>query len=155
MDKTIILNAILEQLGAELSRQEAANKQAASGATDSESKAESKWDTQGLEASYLARGYAMQFAALVEQAETLRQFEAGDFSGKPAAVGALLKCDFDGFASYVFLLPACGGTELRIDGEEVTVVTLESPLGQAVSGKLAGDAFALPNGSNGTIISIE
>jgi hypothetical protein len=155
MNKEHVMAALLEEMETEIERQRAANKQASSGATDSESKAESKWDTQGLESSYLARGYAHQFAVLVEQAEALRGFEPADFSGKPAGVGALVKCDIDDITSYIFLLHCCGGTDLTVDGEEVTVVTTESPLGAALSGKAEGGAFALPNGANGTVIGIE
>lgn len=155
MDKAGVIAALMTIVRSGLSRQEAANKRAASGATDSESKAESKWDTQGLEASYLARGYARQYAALVEQLETLSTFELASFSGQPAGLGALLKCDFDGFASYIFLLPACGGMELELEGEEITVVTLESPLGAELKGKREGDRYQLPNGAGGTILTIE
>lgn len=155
MEKQDVMAALKAELESELQRQQAANEQASAGATDSESRAESKWDTGGLEASYLARGYARQYAALVEQAEALRGFEPADFSGKAAAVGALIRCDFEGFTSYIFLLHCCGGTDLMVDGEEVTVVTLESPLGATLAGKRDGDSYKLPNGATGKIISIE
>jgi hypothetical protein len=155
MNKQLVMEALLKELQTELERQRAANQQAASGATDSESRAESKWDTQGLESSYLARGYAQQYAALVEQAESLRGYELPDLMGKPAEVGALVKCDLDGFVSYIFLFHCCGGTELVLDGSEVTVVTLDSPLGAALAGKREGDAYNLPNGAAGSVISIE
>ncbi|MEX0324856.1 MAG: transcription elongation factor GreAB [Puniceicoccaceae bacterium] len=155
MIKQDILQQLAEHLKAEIQRLQAANKQAAAGATDSESRAESKWDTQGLESSYLARGYAAQFDSMNEQAKLLNEFSPASFTGQPIDTGALVKCDFDGYRSWVFLLPCCGGTELMVEDEEVTVVTPESPLAGALVGRQAGDAYQLPNGAMGTILIVE
>ena len=155
MDKQAIIRSLQQELRAEIKRMQAANKESSAEATDSESRAESKWDTQGLEASYLARGYAAQFNSMNEQAKLLNDFAPASFTGKPIATGALVHCDFDGYRSWVFLLPCCGGTELEIDEQEVTVVTPESPLGANLSGKLEGESYTLPNGATGTILRVE
>ncbi|MEX0330386.1 MAG: transcription elongation factor GreAB [Puniceicoccaceae bacterium] len=155
MDKQEILQLLKEQLKAEIQRLQAANKQAAAGATDSESRAESKWDTQGLEASYLARGYAAQFDSMNEQAKLLNDLSPASFTDKPIGTGALVKCDFDGYKSWVFILPCCGGTELIIEDQEVTVVTPESPLAASLAGKVEGDSYTLSNGASGTILRVE
>ena len=89
MNKPMILKALLAELEEELRRLMAANEQASAGATDSEARAETKWDTCGLESSYLARGHAQQFQALVADVENLRAFAAPDFSGRPIGVGRL------------------------------------------------------------------
>jgi hypothetical protein len=155
MDKVFILKSILAELEAELKRQQGANKQASANATDSEARAESKWDTQGIEASYLARGYAQQFALLSTQAKSLQSLELSSFAGQPIGVGALVECDFGGEASHVFLLPCCGGVDLDVDGAEITVVTPESPLGHALLNKRQGQPFATPGGISGTIRQVE
>lgn len=61
MNKPLVLNAVISRLQGNLELLKAANMQAKENATDSESRAETKWDTGGLEASYLARGYARRF----------------------------------------------------------------------------------------------
>ena len=60
LDKTQIITGLLEVMESNLRRQFNANKNASDGAINAESRAETKWDTCGLEASYLARGHALQ-----------------------------------------------------------------------------------------------
>ncbi|HKJ91069.1 MAG TPA: hypothetical protein VJ960_08060, partial [Oceanipulchritudo sp.] len=131
-----------------------ANKEAAASATDSEFRAESQWDTGGLEASYLARGYARQYARMSEQANRLRAFTPGEFTGKAIAIGALIECELDGFTSLIFLLPCAGGLDLIVDDNEVTTVTPDSPLGAALIGKRKGQTYQLPSGATGTILRV-
>ncbi|MEC7200257.1 MAG: transcription elongation factor GreAB, partial [Verrucomicrobiota bacterium] len=61
MDKILVWHQLKEAMEALLRRHQQANRQASAGATDEQSRAETKWDTSGLEASYLARGHARQF----------------------------------------------------------------------------------------------
>lgn len=145
---------IRQSLDRELQRHHAANETAKAGATDSESRAESKWDTQGLEASYLARGHARQFAEFAQQAEILGGFKPASYSGKPIGTGALVECDIEGYRCFFFLLPCCGGMELQIDGIELTVVTPESPLGTALLNKLEGEPYSIPGAAAGMICRV-
>jgi len=154
LDKSEILEAIVKELETEVRRIQGANKEASGSATDEESRAESKWDTGGLEASYLARGYAQQFTELARQANGLRAFELPSFNGKAVALGALVRCDLDGYECFMFLLPAGGGIELEYQDMEVTVVTTDSPMGRALMNKIHGEAFRLPSGLKGTILEI-
>jgi transcription elongation GreA/GreB family factor len=155
MNKTTILKAVLGELEEELRRQLAANEQASKGATHSESRAETKWDTCGLESSYLARGHARQFQALAADVQELRSFSVPDYSGKPIGVGALVEVDMGGEAMLFFLLRCGGGVELTVNGHEVTVITPESPVGAALLDKQQGDAFSFRAGSTGTIRNVE
>ena len=154
MQKAQILAALIAELDNELRRFQGANKEAAASATDSEFRAESQWDTGGLEASYLARGYARQFAQLSEQAKRLRALAPTDFTGKPIGTGALVECDLDGFTSLIFLLPCAGGLDLTVNDHAVTTVTPDSPLGTALMGKRKGDAYTLPSGMTGKILRV-
>lgn len=154
MLKSEILIRLGAELEAEIRRLKGANKAASAGATDSESRAESKWDTGALESSYLARGYAQQCANLSEQAERLRSFAPLSFSGKAAGIGALVECDLEGSRSHMILLPFCGGMELQMEGQVLTVVSPDSPLGRSLISKREGDVFKLPSGLSGSVISI-
>ena len=155
MDKLKILKAVQEALEEELRRQLAAQEMAASGATHVEAKAESKWDTCGLEQSYLARGHAKQFEALAMQVEELRAFKPPCFSGKAIGAGALVETEMDGETSLFFLLHCGGGTELEVDGREITVITPESPVGAALTGKRQGAAYSFRAGMAGKIRLVE
>jgi hypothetical protein len=155
MDKRKILAAVRGALEEELRRQLAAQQTAADGATHAEARAETKWDTCGLEQSYLARGHAKQFEQLAMQVEELRAFIPPVFSGKPIGVGALVETEMDGEALLFFLLNCGGGIELEVDGREVTVITPESPVGTALSGKMEGASYSFRVGVLGKIRRVE
>jgi transcription elongation GreA/GreB family factor len=155
MDKRKILRAVLEALEEEVRRQLSAQQTAADGATHAEARAETKWDTCGLEQSYLARGHARQFEALAKQAEELRAFVPPDYTGKPIAAGALVETEMDGETFLFFLLHCGGGIELFVDGREITVITPESPVGAALTGKRQGDAYSFRAGAEGKIQRVE
>ncbi len=72
MDKKGVLKALIASLEAEVQKAIAASKDAASYATDEEARAESQWDTQGIEASYLAAGQAEQARQSARALEALQ-----------------------------------------------------------------------------------
>ena len=155
MDKERILMAVLSELEEDLRRQLAAQETAAAGATHVEAKAETKWDTCGLEQSYLARGHAQQFEALAKQVEELRAFSAPDFSGKPIGAGALIEVEMGGERMVFILLNCGGGIELTVDRHAITVITPESPVGAALLGKKLGQTYSFRSGDEGKILSVE
>ena len=154
MNKTALLRAIIDELEADLRRQQAANKQASAGATDGEARAETKWDTCGLESSYLARGHALQFKALAVALEELKTFMIPVYDGQPIGAGALVEAELDKEKLLFFLLPCAGGTEIHLDGRDVAVVTVTSPVGAVLLDKKKGDRFSFRAGSSGRILSV-
>jgi hypothetical protein len=154
MNKLMILKALLLELEEELRRLQAANEAASAGATDSEARAETKWDTCGLEASYLARGHAEQFKTLAADVHNLLGFVAPDYTGRPIGVGALVEVDMGGDAMLFFILHCGGGIDLMIEGREVTVITPESPVGSALLDKKEGDSFSFRAGASGNVLTI-
>ena len=74
LDKAILIQRIVEKLSADLALYTKAAGAARAEATHEQSRAENKYDTRGLEASYLARGQARQVAELeasIQQVRTL------------------------------------------------------------------------------------
>jgi len=155
MKKTTILEAVLTETEKDLHRQQAANERASAGATSSEARAETKWDTCGLESSYLARGHAQQFKALAANVHELRAFPLPVFTDKPIGSGALVEVEQSGEAMLFFLLPCGGGVEVTIEGREITVITPESPVGAALLEKEQGDTYSFRAGSSGKILNVE
>ena len=154
MNKTTLLRAVLAELENDLRRLQAANAQASAGATDGEARAETKWDTCGLESSYLARGHALQFKALAADVCELRAFAIPVFTGLPIGLGALIEVEQNKEKTRFFLLPCAGGTEIHVDGCDVTVITPVSPIGAALMDKKQGDKFSFRAGSAGKILSV-
>ncbi len=141
MDKRALLAAIVAQLAAEAERLSRAALATHAEATDPENKAEHKYDTRGLEASYLAQGqsHAAEDAALALsefQALALRDMPPGG----PVTLGALVTVTgASGTISRYFLGPRAGGTEVGLSGRTVLVLTPTSPLGRQLLGLRAGD----------------
>lgn len=156
MNKTLFFNALLGKLREEVRLAVEASKDAAEYATNEESRAESQWDTQGLEASYLAAGQAGQARQWAEAIEEL-QSEREDLL-KPndrVSLGALFHCELGGSEEVFFFAGVAGGQVIELDGVEVTVITSHCALAGRVRGLKAGDSFYLPNGTAGTILSVE
>ncbi len=155
MNKKHICKAVVAKLEEDLRRQLAAQETAAAGATHTEAKAETKWDTCGLEQSYLARGHAQQFELLAKQVGELRAFVAADFSGKPIGVGALVETEMDGETMLFILLECGGGVEVTAENREITVITPESPVGAALLGRKQGAAYSFRAGMEGKIVFVQ
>ncbi len=156
MDKSKVLDALLSALEEELRNAISASQDAADYATNEESRAESRWDTQGLEASYLAAGHAGQARHWAEAIDELKA-ERLDFLRKyeTISLGAFFECEMDGARQRFIFAGTAGGQVLAVNGGEVTVITKSSPLAHRVVGHRAGDAFELPNGRAGRVLAVE
>ncbi|HEX3889753.1 MAG TPA: GreA/GreB family elongation factor [Verrucomicrobiae bacterium] len=147
MNKRAIIKKITAKLTSELDIYFRAAKFSRAEATHESSKAESKYDTRGLEASYLARGQSKQAAeieAAIAEFEKLavRNFDAG----KPIDLGALVELENGGEKLFYFIGPRAGGTEILHDKKEILIITPQSPLGEQLLGKKSGDKLQLKLG---------
>lgn len=124
MDKTVFFETLIDTLEQELKHAVDASKDAAAYATNEEAKAESQWDTQGLEASYLAAGQADQARQWADAIKELRA-EKHDLLVRKNSVslGALLQCDFGGESEYYFFAGVAGGHSVEVEDKSVTVIT--------------------------------
>lgn len=111
-------------------------------ATDQEFKAESKYDTRALEASYLASAEAKRVEELkleiqiLEEVETENSKRLGEI-----AIGALVELAYSGRNMLYFLIPTAGGTMLKSGVDTVVVVSVFSPIGDAMLGLKVGEEF--------------
>lgn len=156
MNKDSLLLTIISHLQAELAQSLIAAKATAAAATDGDSKAENKYDTRNLEASYLARGQAFRVAELREAVEEFESCFPKDFGpNEPIGQGALVTLRNRQEEMVYFIGPAAGGTQVIHDGIEVLVTTISSPLGRLLLKKRAGDSFELNPGQPVTVVSVE
>ncbi|MEM7145233.1 MAG: transcription elongation factor GreAB [Verrucomicrobiota bacterium] len=148
MSKGDVFKAVLAALREELERKQRAGEAAYEGATDEEARSESKYDTRGLESSYLAAGMAQQLEDLAEDVHVLGGYVLPRYEGEDAVgLGALVEVDLGGEPTLFFLLPRGGGVEVDVAGREVTVVTTSSPIGAQLMGRKAGERFAVREGA--------
>ena len=130
MDKAALVESLKALVKSQYARALTALAGATEAATGDDTKAEGKYDTRGLEASYLAAGQAEQADEL---AQAVAQLEAATFPDydfdDPIGPGALIEAERDGELVYYLLAPAGGGLTLESDeGELVTVLGSEAPL---------------------------
>lgn len=142
MNKEPLRTAIVAELAAELARLSAASKATLEAATSEESKPENQYDTRALEASYLAAAQEARVRELSNAVRALKEFPLP--ASAVAQPGALVEAESEGRAYWFFLLPFGAGVSVEAEGHKVSVVSPESPLGQALRGKTAGDTARLP-----------
>jgi hypothetical protein len=143
--KDRLLDAIRAELRARFDRLTRAAKDAHAAATDPGSKAESKYDTRSLEASYLAAGQARQLDDLARDLGLFDAVTLPDFGMEdPVDAGALVEADLHGESTWFLLAPAAGGLEITHDGLEITLLTPESALYQKLLGLRTGDQLEDP-----------
>lgn len=147
MNKSALIKKIIADLEGKLALYAKAARTARDEATDDESKAEDKYDTRGLEASYLARGQSMHAAETEQALEQYQRLAARAFQPKdPIDVGALVELEGKDGQTFYFVGPCAGGTEIVHEKKEVLVITPQSPLGQQLAGKKQGDRLKIKIG---------
>ncbi len=142
-----IKKQLLELIISELKRQHEtlfeSAKEAKNAATNEESKAENKYDTRGLEASYLAGAQAKRTTELEATIKLMLDWSESVLSKKnQVSTGSLIKVELNGEQNLnYFLLPKVGGISLEIKNEKFTTISPESPLGEHLLGLKEGGFF--------------
>ena len=150
MKKAQLVKQIITSLTESLSLLEKAARASHEEATHESSKAESKYDTRGLEAAYLAGGQARQAKEILSAIEAYEALVIRDFAhAEPVELTALVELDADGTRSTYFIGPKSGGLEIEHRRRAIMVITPQSPLGQILMGRKAGQRWvAKLGGSN-------
>jgi transcription elongation GreA/GreB family factor len=142
--KAKLVQAIIDKLKLDLHMYYRAAVAARAEATHEQSKAEHKYDTRGLEASYLARGQSRQVAEIEQAIEKYEKMSLKDFGSTDAIdTGAVVEIAAGREKNYYFLGPRAGGTEVLFEKKEILVITPESPLGAQLIGKKQGEKYRL------------
>ncbi len=142
MHKAQLIDQVIASLGESLALLEKAARASHAEATHESSKAESKYDTRGLEAAYLAGGQARQAKEILDSIELYRALAVRDFAPEaPIDLTALVELEVDGTRALYFIGPRNGGLEIESNPKEITVITPQSPLGQQLTGKKAGQRW--------------
>src|SRR5437763_11452626 len=128
MTKARLIKQIVASLSESLGVLERAARASHAEATHESSRAESKYDTRGLEAAYLAGGQTRQAKEILDAISlydslVLKKFASDD----PIDLTALVELEMDGARSYYFIGPKSGGLEIDYQRKEVMVITPQPP----------------------------
>jgi len=149
--KAEVLKQIIAQLQMDLRTLEQAVELARDTATHADCLGSSKYETMGLEASYLAQGQGVR---LLEVERALEYFKALDIQQSHAEItlSSVVVVQDESAEVQVFWLAAqAGGLKLQcgsmMDSTTITVITPQAPFGRILMGKVASDEFEFGIGS--------
>lgn len=146
MDKQHLHQLILKELKSRYDTALAAAQQAYETATHEENVAENKYDTLGLEASYLAEGQSRRVSEAEYAIKTFEQLNVKSFGEDDSiqfgARLSLLEIN-SGDSMDVFLSPVAGGLSIELDGRQILLVTDQAPLGKVLLGAYLEDKVSM------------
>ena len=142
--KDAIKKALLEKVELELKALESAAQTTKEYAQDGDLKSDGKYDTRGIEAGYLAGAQLKRLEELKLEKQMLEEIPLRDFSSDDEiGIGALVELKFNNVTRKYFLASTAGGTMINIAGEAVLVISVFSPIGDAMMDQRVGDEFEL------------
>ena len=139
--KAVIIEALTHDLHTAMN----AASSARDTATSKESIAENKYDTFGLEASYLAHGQSQRALDLQQSINRYKALAFKDFHPDDAIdITCLVSLiDQDDVERWFFIGPTGGGLKVKWQTRDITVITPDTPLGSQLMGKSVDDAVEL------------
>lgn len=143
--KNEALEKLIVKLKLELETTKRSAQSAHEAATHEELVAENKYDTKGLEASYLAGAQnrrAKELQIQIDELEKLFPF-LGNKKEKVGLTSLVQLQDEEEKLSWLFMLPSQGGHEIESSGELIKTITPESPLGKKLLGKEVSDEIEM------------
>lgn len=141
--KNYVIQIVIESLKASHSTLKKAIAESDANSSSDESKSESKYDTRGVEASYLAEG---QREFLNKQEADLKKLEYLKSTDEPDRVllGSLVVLSHSQGEENYLVLPAGAGIEVEHEDQFYTVITPASPIGQNLLGAELGSGVDVP-----------
>ncbi len=141
VNKNDILALITIRLRADLSVCEQAVAIARDTATHKDTQGSSRYETMGLEASYLAQGQGQRLLEIERALGYFTLLKLPSSNGTVALTSLVELQDADGNTQFLWLAPEAGGMKVDYVGKSITVVTPRSPLGRCLIGKQLRDCF--------------
>jgi len=141
--KSEILALIIGQLRRDLASLEQAVAIARDTATHSDCLGSSKYETMGLEASYLAQGQGTRLLEIERGLEYYKRLTLPEPSSVVRLSSLVVLDDDEGNRQLLWLASEAGGLNVQYNDTTVTVITPRSPLGRSLIGKAVGDEFEI------------
>lgn len=141
VNKKALVALIIKSLKQELSQAIKAANEAHAAAVDDQSVAETQYDTLAIEASYLAEGQSRRVQELQKALFNYEELTLVEFDeNKPIALSALVQLYADSKKQHWFFLgPAAGGFRCKLNEQNITVITPESPIGLVLIREFVGE----------------
>jgi len=147
-----IIQKLRKEIEGEILRFQGLTQKARQEARHSEMKQEGKYDTRGIEASYLADGQAKRLGDLQEEFQTLEHIPIQN-SSTTLGVGSLVRLKTETHPPvfhWFFLTPKSSlNISLSEIEQPIQIISISSPLGKELLGLEEGDSLEVqtPNGT--------
>lgn len=146
MDKQLVFQKLKEEINKQLQLAVDSVQVTLDVATHEENKPENKYDTRGLEASYLARAQSERVLDLKSVKVLIDGVKVRMFAPQDRiAITALIQLETSDKNLWILLLPKGGGQSVSFESITIKIITPESPLGAQLVGKIAGDSIEFKN----------
>ena len=143
IDKSEIHTLILDQLNSDLTSIVQAVAIARDTATHADCLGSSKYETMGLEASYLAQGQGRRLIEIERSLDYFKRLKLTQPSALIELSSLVELLDEEGESQLLWLATEAGGLKVHYQDNTITVITPKSPLGRAMIGKAEGDGFEI------------
>ncbi len=155
-NKTALAEALRDRVAQELRTLRESQQAAQDGAIHEETRQEDPKDTRAIEAQYVARGLAERVEDLQKTVSVLMSMRLDAFGpDDPIDLSALVGLKDGGGEKIYFLVPVAGGETLVVQDRTVQTLTPGSPLGLALSGKVADDDIEVDLPGRRTIATVD
>ncbi len=112
-------------------------------ATNEESKAENKYDTRGLEASYIAQAHAKRIEKMKESLYFIDKTQINPFKNKIKVGDLIVLLDTSNEVKSLFFLLSEGGIKVEYKSKPITSLSITSPLGSKLLGASLDDEVSI------------
>ena len=142
LDKRKVFEWVVERLEQEIGQMKTGYEEARRTSIEAPGRMQSRYDTMGVEAAWVADGLARNIEGKLQSLSVLRAFNL-PASPPRVALGCIAGVGHDMKATEAayFLLPGCGGLVIpaEVSSYEIRVITPQSPIGRELLGKAVGD----------------
>ena len=142
INKAVLLQQIINELERELAQLRAGYEEARLTSIEAPGRMQSRYDTMGVEAAWVADGLAKNFEEKAEGLSRIKQFRLPN-NPKQVAIGCVVGIGPESgtVERIFFILPACGGVSVPLEDGIMTVQTVmsQAPIARKLIGKELDD----------------
>ena len=154
INKTTLLGEIIQKLEAEIKQLRESFEEAKLTSIEAPGRMQSRYDTMGVEAAWVADGLAKSLEEKVEGVYKLKNFRMPE-DPERVSIGCLVGIGPDNgdVESIYWILPACGGITIPIDNNlTLQTVMPQAPVARALIGKSLDDEVMARRGKTDDVV---
>jgi hypothetical protein len=144
VDKVKMLAIVIQIVESEIEQLQTGLAHAKHAKRESPGRMQSRYDTMGIEAGWVADGLCKTLGEKMESLRLLNQFRFVAETNR-VGLGSLVGIGSrNGMAQdFYFILPGAGGVSITWEDNEINIITPQAPIARKISGKMLGNEIML------------